>query len=74
MHLRIIATRAQPVLSINSILIRKYGYDIQFTEENVDLLMIATIQAAQGVLDYLIQFFTDEIVEPDQKQDLGKIL
>lgn len=55
-------------------LIRKYGYDIQFTEENVDFLMIATIQAAQGVLDYLIQFFTEEIVEPDQKQDLGIVL
>ena len=45
-----------------------------FTEENIDFLMIATIQAAQGVLDYLIQFFTDEIVEPEEKQDFGMIL
>lgn len=36
--------------------------------------MIATIQAAQGVLDYLIQFFTDEIVEPEEKQVFGMIL
>ena len=51
-------------------LIREYGYDIQFTEDNIDFLMIATIQTAQGVLDYLIQFFTDEIVEPEEKQAL----
>ena len=35
-------------------LIRHYGYDINFSEVDTDELMIATIQASQGVMDFLI--------------------
>ena len=43
-------------------LIRHYGYDINFSEVDTDELMIATIQASQGVMDFLIEFFTNAIV------------
>ena len=42
-------------------LIRHYGYDINFSEVDTDELMIATIQASQGVMDFLIEFFKDAI-------------
>jgi len=42
-------------------LIRAAGYDIHFGNCDTDFLMIATIQAAHGVLDYLKQFFTESI-------------
>ena len=42
-------------------LIRHYGYDINFSEVDTDELMIATIQASQGVLDFLIAFFKGSI-------------
>ena len=45
-------------------LIRHYGYDINFSEVDTDELMIATIQASQGVMDFLIEFFTEAIVVP----------
>ena len=45
-------------------LIRHYGYDINFSEIDTDELMIATIQASQGVMDFLIEFFTEAIVVP----------
>jgi len=39
-------------------LIRNAGYDIRFSEMDTDLLMIATIQSAQGITDLLKQIFT----------------
>lgn len=44
-------------------LIRQYGYDINFSEVDIDELMIATIQASQGVLDFLVEFFENYIIE-----------
>ena len=43
-------------------LIRYCGYDINFSEVDTDELMIATIQASQGVMDFLIEFFIEAIV------------
>jgi cell filamentation protein len=43
-------------------LIRHYGYDINFYEADVDELMIATIKASQGVMDFLVSFFEKSIV------------
>lgn len=42
-------------------MIRHYGYDINFSEVDTDELMIATIQASQGVMDFLIEFFRNAI-------------
>ena len=42
-------------------LIRHYGYDINFADMDTDLLMIATIQSAQGVTDMLKQLFVESI-------------
>lgn len=47
-------------------LIRHYGYDINFSEVDTDELMIATIQASQGVMDFLIEFFKDAIIVPEK--------
>ena len=47
-------------------LIRHFGYDINFSEEDTDFLMIATVYASQGIMDHLIQFFTDAIFEQEQ--------
>ena len=44
-------------------LIRNAGYDINFDDVDTDLLMIATIQAAQGVKDLLVQIFSESIFE-----------
>ena len=46
-------------------LIRHYGYDINFADVDTDELMIATIQASSGVLDFLINFFENSIIIPD---------
>lgn len=46
-------------------LIRHYGYDINFSEVDVDFLMIATIKASQGINDFLIDFFREAIVKID---------
>lgn len=43
-------------------LIRFNGYDINFFEIDSDYLMIATIQAAQGVTDYLTEIFRKNII------------
>lgn len=43
-------------------LIRHYGYDINFSEVDTDELMIATIQAAGGVMDALETFFKKSII------------
>lgn len=45
-------------------LIRNAGYDIQFAAMDTDLLMIATIQSAQGVTDLLRQIFAENIKHP----------
>lgn len=42
-------------------LIRNAGYDISFADMDTDLLMIATIQAAQGVTALLMQVFSESI-------------
>lgn len=44
-----------------TLLIRKAGYDIDFSSVDTDELMFATIYAAQGVMDYLIDFFNKAI-------------
>ena len=43
-------------------LIRNAGYDINFADMDTDLLMIATIQSAQGVMDLLRQIFAESIL------------
>ena len=43
-------------------LIRNAGYEINFADMDTDLLMIATIQSAQGVTDLLKQIFTESIL------------
>ena len=45
-------------------LIRYYGYDINFADVDTDELMIATIQASSGVMDFLVEFFENSIVIP----------
>ena len=42
-------------------LIRSAGYDINFADMDTELLMIATIQSAQGVTDLLRQIFNDSV-------------
>ena len=42
-------------------LIRNAGYDINFADMDTDLLMIATIQSAQGVTDLLKAVFSESI-------------
>ena len=42
-------------------LIRNAGYDISFADMDTDLLMIATIQSAQGVTDLLKAVFSESI-------------
>jgi cell filamentation protein len=42
-------------------LIRNAGYDINFADMDTELLMIATIRAAQGVTDMLRQLFLGSI-------------
>ena len=42
-------------------LIRHFGYDISFADTDTDELMLATIQASQGVMDFLIEFFAGSI-------------
>ena len=44
-------------------LIRYNGYDIDFSKVDTDALMIATIQAANGVKDNLIKIFSESIVK-----------
>jgi cell filamentation protein len=43
-------------------LIRSAGYDINFADMDTDLLMIATIQASQGVTDLLRNIFNESIL------------
>ena len=43
-------------------LIRNAGYEINFADMDTGLLMIATIQSAQGVTDLLKDIFTESIL------------
>jgi len=45
-----------------TMLIRRAGYDIDFSSLDLDELMIATIYAAQGILSYLQAFFDKAII------------
>lgn len=47
-------------------LIRLNGYNIDFSEIDRDELMIATIQAAQGIEDHLRDIFSEAIVSEEQ--------
>ena len=40
-----------------TLLVRRAGYEINFSQCDTDALMVATIFAAQGIMDQLIQFF-----------------
>ena len=42
-------------------LIQAAGYELNFSDVDGDLLMLATIQAAQGVTNLLKQVFSDTI-------------
>ena len=42
-------------------LIHHYGYDINLSEVDTDELIIATIQASQDVMDFLVEFFKNSI-------------
>lgn len=44
-----------------TLLIRRSGYQINFADCDMDTLMSATIYAAQGVMDYLVDFFNSAI-------------
>lgn len=48
-------------------LIRFNGYDIDFSGIDCDYLMIATIQAAQGVTDNLTEIFRENIIESSEQ-------
>ena len=53
-------------------LVQKAGYDIDFSEIDPDELMIATIYAAQGTNDLLIEFFNEHITEAESQEfDMG---
>lgn len=43
-------------------LVRNAGYEINFADMDTDLLMIATIQSAQGVTDLLKRIFNESIL------------
>jgi cell filamentation protein len=44
--------------------IRHLGYDIDLSVADIDLFMVATIHAAQGVMDDLIAFFETMLIDP----------
>ncbi len=44
-----------------TLLIRRAGYDIHFSDCDMDELMMATIYAAQGIMDFLTAFFDKTI-------------
>ena len=49
--------------------INSLGYDIDFSNTDADRFMVATIRAAQGVMDNLVELF-DELLEPTQGMDM----
>ena len=48
------------------------GFDIDFSLVDPDDFMIATIYAAQGVIDDLVNIFS-ELIEPSQELNMGLI-
>lgn len=44
-----------------SLLVRRAGYELDFSKCDTDFLMVATIFASQGIMDHLIQFFNTAI-------------
>lgn len=44
--------------------IRHMGFDIDLSVADIDMFMVATIHAAQGVMDDLIAFFETMIIDP----------
>ncbi len=42
------------------------GFDIDFSKIDADRFMVATIHAAQGVMDDLVELF-DELIQPEQR-------
>lgn len=50
--------------------IRHLGYDIDLSQMDADVLMIATIHGAQGVLDDLLSFFDEMLIEPRQEYNM----
>ena len=44
-----------------TLLLRKAGYQIDFSRCDADALMMATIYAAQGVMDYLVDFWREAL-------------
>ena len=50
--------------------IRHLGYEFAFTEVDPDMFMIATIYAAQGVMDYLVDLFEELIQPPNMEMKL----
>lgn len=40
------------------------GYEFDLTTADMDVFMVATIYAAQGIMDYLVDFFEQVIQEP----------
>ena len=41
--------------------LRAFDYELDFSQADTDLLMMATIHAAQGVIDHLVAFFEEQI-------------
>ncbi len=54
-----------------TLLIRRAGYEIDFAATDTDALMIATVYAAQGVMDYLYGYFDRVIVGSSEKDAFG---
>ena len=49
--------------------VNSVGYDIDFSNTDADRFMVATIRAAHGVMDNLVELF-DELLEPTQGMDM----
>ena len=45
------------------------GFDIDFTDIDTDRFMVATIYAAQGIIDDLVDIF-DQLLEPAQSLNM----
>ncbi len=41
--------------------LRSFDYELDFSQADTDLLMMATIHAAQGIMDHLVAFFEEQI-------------
>lgn len=49
--------------------VNSFGYDIDFSNADADRFMVATIRAAHGVMDNMVELF-DELLEPTQGMDM----